>query len=129
VTTDDLNVGTYVVHNVRWKPPSLDGPFRAATLAFDPWRVVRPGRQLCRPMLEGRRTRRCTALSIRFGGGNKQRKCHVHPTGGKHSRMCLFGYIVMSPVAPLRTNGITVGDDSLSDGGATLGTRRTFSLA
>jgi len=38
--------------------------------------------------------------------------------------MCLFGNIVMSPVAPLRTNGITVCGDCLSDGSTALGTRR-----
>ena len=128
VAAGDLTTGTYVVHNVRRKPPSFGGSFRSAHLTFRPC-FISPGRQLRRPVLEGRRTSGCTALSIRLGRRNVQRKCHVHSTGGKHGGVCLFGYIVVSPVAPLRTNGIAVGGDSLRGSGASLGTRRTFALA
>lgn len=126
---DDLTRGTYVVHNIRGKPPSFDGPLRSAALPLGSLCFVRPGRQLCWPMLKGRRTSQRTAPSVRFGRRNVQRKCHVHPTGGKDSGVCLFGNIVMSPVTPLRSNGITVGDDCLGYGSASLGTCRTFTLA
>lgn len=124
----DLTTGTYVVHNVRRKPPSLGGSFRSAHLAFRSC-FVSPGWQLRRPVFEGRRTSGCTALSIRFGRRNVQRKRHVHPTGGKHSGVCLLGNIVVSPVAPMRTNGIGVGGDSLRGSGASLRTCRTFALS
>jgi hypothetical protein len=125
--------GTYMVHNVSRKSPPFGGSFRSAALSFGSPLFVRPGRQLARPMLEGRRTSRCTAFSFRLGRRDVQRKRHEHPTGGKQSGVCLFGNIVVSPVAPLRTVG---GDclreclrGSLRDGGAALGTRGAFALA
>ena len=120
---------TYMVHNVCRKPPSFDSPFRSAALPLGSSWFVRPGRQLARPMLKGRRTSRRTAFSFRFGRRDIQRKGHEHTTGGKHGGMCLFGNIVVSPVAPLRTDSVTVGGGCLRDGSAALGTRTTFALA
>jgi hypothetical protein len=125
--------GTHMVHNVRRQSPSFDGPFRSAALPLGSLRFVRPGRELARPMLKGGGTSRRTAFSFWFWRRDVQRKCHEHPTGGKNSGVCLFGNIVVSPVAPLWTllwtNRVTVGGDCLTDGSATLGTRRPFALA
>lgn len=124
-----ITYDTYMVHNVRRKPPSFDGPFRSTALPLGSCWFVRPGRQFTRPMLKGRRTSRRTAFSFRFGRRDIQRERHEHPTGGKHGGMCLFGNIVVSSVAPLRTDSVTVGGDCLRDGSAALGTRTAFALA
>src|SRR6266404_946765 len=117
-----------MVHDVRRESPPFGGSFRTAALPFGYLRVavVRTGRQLCWPMLKGRRVD--PTLGIWFGRGDVQRKGHVHSTGRKYSGLCLFGDIVVPPVTSLQTTCVAVCSNWLRSRNTTLRTRGTLAL-